>query len=99
MQSKSIDYKHGWREEEKETRKRHLPERYEERDYPPEPAPPPKPKTEVVAIGTLLEAPGRDTRPERVMNQTCILRFLSFYLPYLWQVMNFQKLCVKSRLF
>ena len=65
LQSKSIDYKHGWREEERE-RGRHPPNRYDERDYPPEPALPPKPKSEVVAIGDLLDAPGRDTRPERV---------------------------------
>lgn len=65
IQSKSIDYKHGWREEERE-RRRHPPERYDERDYPPEPAPPPKPRIEIVAIGDLLDAPGRDTRPERV---------------------------------
>ena len=65
LQSKSIDYKHGWREEEQE-RRRHPPDRYE-RDYPPESAPPPsKPRSEVVVIGNLLEAPGRDTRPERV---------------------------------
>ncbi|XP_028408960.1 uncharacterized protein LOC114531547 [Dendronephthya gigantea] len=67
LQSKAIDYKHGWREDEEETRKRRLPERYDKRDYPPEPAPPPKPKTEVVAIGNLLDAPGRDTRPDRIV--------------------------------
>ena len=65
IQSKSIDYKHGWREEERESR-RNPPERYDEEDYPPEPAPPPKPRIETVAIGDLLEAPGRDTRPDRV---------------------------------
>ena len=65
LQSQSIDYKHGWREEERE-RRRHPPDRYDERDYPPEPVPPPKPKAEIVAISDLLDAPGRDTRPERV---------------------------------
>ncbi|CAB4005039.1 Hypothetical predicted protein, partial [Paramuricea clavata] len=66
LQSQSIDYKHGWREEERE-RRRHPPDRYDERDYPPEPVPPPKPKAEIVAISDLLEAPGRDTRPERIV--------------------------------
>ena len=71
LQSKSIDYKHGWREEERERRREG---RYG-RDYPPEPALPPKPRSKVVAIGDLLDAPGRDTRPDRVIAKFKIASF------------------------
>lgn len=63
LQSKSIDYKHGWREEERQLMP---PDGFDDREFVPEPVPPPQPKSEVVVIGDLLDAPGRDTRPERV---------------------------------